>query len=372
MAQDEPLSLAKKITFSVISFFSLVVLLELISSIILIYRYRLTNNYTALLNESSISSLVNVAHKAAARLGLATTTGVYEYSTSANPSPFLVPDKDLGRSHKPGKYIITFSRKPRTSSEWERIETKVTINEDGSRWTGATPAGQNLPSIYIFGDSFVFGWGVNDEQTFAYLVQQALPGYKVNLLAREGYALSETLLQFKKIATRINERDIIILGYGDYYDKRNVVAPSWLREIESFFASRHVEVQFDLFLPKVSLNQDGSIRVSMVQQDCKHNRTYCDQKDPDNIEESAVTRAIINFIAANTDAKIYLLHFDGDSKNPALTGLLPNVSLISALPGDFSYVIYDDVMGFDRHPGPYWHYAISRRLIETLRFPAKP
>ena len=86
----------------------------------------------------------------------------------------------------------------------------------------------------------------------------------------------------------------------------------------------------------------------------------------------AVTRAIINFIAANTRAKVYLLHFGGDPRNPALTGLLPNVRLISALAGDFSYLIRDDVMGFDEHPGPYWHYAISRRLVETLGIPAIP
>ena len=28
--------------------------------------------------------------------------------------------------------------------------------------------------------------------------------------------------------------------------------------------------------------------------------------------------------------------------------------------------IQDDIEGFDSHPGPYWHYAISRRLLEIL------
>ena len=39
---------------------------------------------------------------------------------------------------------------------------------------------------------------------------------------------------------------------------------------------------------------------------------------------------------------------------------------ISALVSDFDYFISDDVVGFDPHPGPYWHYAISRKLIDVV------
>jgi hypothetical protein len=53
-------------------------------------------------------------------------------------------------------------------------------------------------------------------------------------------------------------------------------------------------------------------------------------------------------------------------------GLLSgSVRRISALGEDFHYVSMDSVLGFDPHPGPYWHYAISRKLIETLALPMR-
>ena len=77
------------------------------------------------------------------------------------------------------------------------------------------------------------------------------------------------------------------------------------------------------------------------------------------------TAALINYIAENTQAEVYLLHVAGDADNPVFA-MIRNVNLISALPSEFDYFIRDDIEGFDPHPGPYWHYAISRRLLEVL------
>lgn len=77
-----------------------------------------------------------------------------------------------------------------------------------------------------------------------------------------------------------------------------------------------------------------------------------------------VSAALINGIADHTPASVLLLHFDGDPKNPVLGMLSSRVTRLSALPKDFDAVIRDDILGFDSHPGPFWHYAISRKLIQ--------
>jgi hypothetical protein len=84
---------------------------------------------------------------------------------------------------------------------------------------------------------------------------------------------------------------------------------------------------------------------------------------------SRITAALINGIAETSSAPVYLLHFDGSKKNPIFGRLSDTVRRISALEEDFGYVSRDDVLGFDPHPGPYWHYAISRKLIEALAPP---
>src|SRR5262245_20192731 len=119
-------------------------------------------------------------------------------------------------------------------------------------------------------------------------------------------------------------------------------------------------------LPKATIDDDGAIRISYIQQRCSENEEYCKRDDPPRSEMRRVTAALVNYIAENTKAKTFLLHFAWRKKNPVLNLLDDSVTIVSALPEDFDYFISDDVAGFDQHPGPYWHYAISRIILESL------
>ena len=224
--------------------------------------------------------------------------------------------------------------------------------------------GPNKPSLFVFGDSFVFGEGVNDEQTFSFLLQQAMPNFNVRLFAAGGYSLTQAFLNFERLKHEISDRDTIIVGYGDFYDIRHVIAPSWLRELnEAIGMARGDRMGL---LPKASVNPNGVISFSYIQQDCSINRLYCEQPDPTKEEMQNVTAALANHIAENTGAKVYLLHFAGVADNPVLHLLSKRFVLISALADDFDYQITDDVLGYDPHPGPYWNYAIFKKLLAVL------
>ena len=120
-------------------------------------------------------------------------------------------------------------------------------------------------------------------------------------------------------------------------------------------------------LPKAVLDDRGVIRITHVLARCDENEGYCDQADPPKDEIDRITAALINEIAEISSAPVYLLHYDGSKENPIFGLLSSSVRKISALKEDFDYSIRDDIMGFDNHPGPYWHYAISRKLIEALK-----
>ena len=93
---------------------------------------------------------------------------------------------------------------------------------------------------------------------------------------------------------------------------------------------------------------------------------YCQRPDPPSAEMTAVSAALVNHVARTTPARVYLLHFAG-AADPALYAALdPKVTLVRALRADFDTVIQDDVLGFDGHPGPFWHDAIARRLLSAL------
>src|SRR5262249_6598211 len=101
-------------------------------------------------------------------------------------------------------------------------------------------------------------------------------------------------------------------------------------------------------------------------EDCALNQSYCAQPDPPHSEMTKVSAALINGIAIATKAPVYLLHFDGNADNPIFDLLNPRVFHISALDRDFDHFVRDNIAGFDLHPGPYWHYAISRKLLQSL------
>jgi hypothetical protein len=357
-----PVSRAKKFVFAILSAAFVALLFELLASITLMYTYRIKPNLFQ--SERSYSSSVNLIRAVGVRLGIVQSVGGYERKEETRPAPFFVSDSELGYKASPGLYTHSYSRRLKGDSNWQHFRTKVLINSDGTRWTG-NPNGDGKPSVYVFGDSFVFGTGVHDEQTFSFLLQQARPDdVRVRLFALGGYGLVQAFLTFKRLRPQITANDVIILGYADFYDVRHVLAPSLLRETTA--RAKTVTGYQGFFLPRASIKADGDIEISYQPEDCALNRSYCAQPDPPHAEMTKVSAALINGIAIAAKAPVYLLHFDGNADNPIFDLLNPRVVRISALDRDFDHFVRDNIAGFDLHPGPYWHYAISRKLLQSL------
>jgi hypothetical protein len=355
----------KNTLFAAITLVGTLFFLEMFASWALMLRMRLAKSENFTKYEPTYFSLLNIPYD---KFGLFDRRS--EYRITTEPKPRSGSDPELGYRLLPGKYQDIFSRRSRDSSEWERLPINVTIRNDGTRWTGECEPSSNTV-VYIFGDSWVFGTGVNDEQTFAFLLQLARKDMCVKLFAVDGYGMTQSFIQFHKLVDRIKPNDIVILGYADYFDVRNVAAPSRLR-LERDWHESHGLAEDSIMLPKADLDDLGAIHISYVQRRCDENGGYCDRNDPARDEMSRITTALINGIAETSSAPVYLLHFDGSKKNPIFGRLSDTVRRISALEEDFGYVLRDDVLGFDPHPGPYWHYAISRKLIEALAPPILP
>jgi hypothetical protein len=106
--------------------------------------------------------------------------------------------------------------------------------------------------------------------------------------------------------------------------------------------------------------------MSTIDQRCAMLGDYCRGPDPSQQEMTDVTAALVNQIAARSPAKVYLLHFAGSPDNPVRRQVSPKVEVIAAVRSEFDSVVQDDIIGFDGHPGPFWHYAISRRLLARI------
>ena len=349
----------RTVLYSALTVLVVAAVLEIGASWLMLIYYRAERVRDFEMVDGTYSALVNLAHRAARLVGAASPVAVVE---ETEPAPFFRPDPLLGYSAAPGTYTHTWSRRNATTGQWERFATRVTINPDGTRWVGGERTGK--PTVHIFGDSWVFGTGVPDELTFAGRLYQALPDRNVRLSALGGWALGQAVLNFDRL-TGVGPQDIVILGYAGYYDVRHVVAPSRLREIATWLDAIGQPIP-PFRLPKAQRDAEGSVTFSYLDQRCAALGDYCRQPDPPAAEMTAVTAALVNHIASKTAAKVYLLHFAGAPDQALYRQLDPKVGLIRALRGDFASVVQDDIMGFDGHPGPYWHYAISRKLLESI------
>jgi len=349
-------------------------LLEVTLSIFLLYLYRW--NVEEFHYESSSFSIVNATQLIIRKLtpNHRDDQADYLYRKQTTPNTFNIPDPVLGYVSKPGRYERIYQKKKPTDENWQSLKVNVTINHDGSRWTGGEKPTQetdqpseNNPTVYIYGDSFVFGIGVNDEHTFSYLLQQQAHNHTVKLFALGGYSLTQALINFRRQKHTITEQDILILGYADFYNDRHVLSPAHLLGKQRWFARQNPAlIERNYLLPKVVLDQNGAPQINYIHENCAENNGYCNQASPSSMEMAKTSAAIINYVSRETKANVFVLHLRGPKNDPVFDLLDPKVNVIHATNSDFKYHIQDDIEGFDRHPGPYWHYAISNRLFQTL------
>lgn len=108
--------------------------------------------------------------------------------------------------------------KPKASVYNEQLGTmKVTINADGIRGSkrySKTPS-QGVIRIVIVGDSFSFGEGVKDDETYPAYLEKIIPNSEVLNLAVHGYGIDQMTLLLEQIGYMYQPQFVIYAIIGD-------------------------------------------------------------------------------------------------------------------------------------------------------------
>jgi hypothetical protein len=282
-----------------------------------------------------------------------------ENRISSIPSPFFTPDASLGYTVGPGRYDVIFEQ-PRGKYKW-----RVTIDAEGRRAVNA-PATEDSRQIYLFGDSFFFGWGLNDPHVFSWLLQQDFPHNRVNNYSMSGYGTVHNYLQLLRLRSRVRAQDVLIFAYGDYFNERNCAAPRRVKEIYDF-STRGETVAAHSYAHPYAAVEHGEFTIRRVSGDCRANGGWCDRPDPSRAEMIDLTRRIFDEILDATQATVVVALLRGEPDDPVLIHLRKRqVSIIDLRPtGDFFEM--DDIAGFDQHAGPVAHYYYSEKAALYLR-----
>ncbi len=165
---------------------------------------------------------------------------------------FFVKHPTLGYTHLPGAFHVTLpdgyafnvTDLPNTLRVTHPLATYDSVN--------------TKEEIWIFGCSFTYGWALNDNETFAWLLQERFPQYEVVNYGVNGYGTLHSLIQFRE-ALAYKKPKVAILAYASFHDARN----TFLRKRQKAVATWNS--LGPLVQPYARLDDDGQLEIEMAE-----------------------------------------------------------------------------------------------------------
>jgi len=145
----------------------------------------------------------------------------WEYEkTEINNQKIFKHDYELGWISKQGVYELTIN-------DSKKSKIKFQIENRGNRYTGS----YNLEKdkIIFVGGSFTQGWGVNDHDTFPYLIQKKLNNFHIYNFAQSGYGGLQSLILLAREINNLQSTKLIIYGFIEHHEQRNTARSDWLK-----------------------------------------------------------------------------------------------------------------------------------------------
>jgi hypothetical protein len=281
----------------------------------------------------------------------------------ADPSPLYRRDGVYGYGIAPGNYAFTIC--PQEPGVTQTYRWTASIDADGGRRTAYVEPTSGR-RIVVLGDSWIFGWALNEEQTFSWLLQHYVGGrYVVRNFAQTGGGSTQELITVRQIADSLGPDDVVVLGYGDYYNVRNVAASSRIKREASYVGN--YKGPNALQHPRASL-KDGRVVIDFIPLDCSLLDGHCEKPDVPMADMQAVTVEIYREIVSRLQARIVVLHLAGPSDDPVVSFLSEQarVKVIDARLERSPHFALDDIPGYDPHPGALAHYAYFRLVRAYL------
>jgi hypothetical protein len=105
--------------------------------------------------------------------------------------------------------------------------------ESGRRKTSAAPP--EGPEVVAAGCSFTFGHGLNDQDTWPWLLQEKLPQHRVVNAGCMGYGTDQALVVAEREVRRHpSQIRAVVFGFGDFQIERNRCTQGWLVTVYPF------------------------------------------------------------------------------------------------------------------------------------------
>lgn len=276
----------------------------------------------------------------------------------------------LGYTHLPGQYKVTLAG----SYTFKATNLENTLRITHPLDTYHTDAARK--QMWILGDSITYGWSVNDEEAYAWLLQESFPDYEVVNFGVSGYGTLHSLIQLREALSRGQAPRVVVLAYASWHDVRNtfirirrkMLAPSAsLGPLNQPYARLTGDGRLEIFMDTVEYREFPLMRRSAF--------VHALEETYDNYEERhahshEVTKAIIKEMLDLCRAHNIEIVFASLTSDPTTA----DMSAYCQRLGIKTVSIYVDMnikennnLPYDSHPSALAHKQYARRLETFLR-----
>jgi hypothetical protein len=282
----------------------------------------------------------------------------------ADHGPLFYPDPLLGFVVHPGRYEIN------EQFDGLRHRFQLTINDAGLRATSYSST-QASRRIYITGDSGIFGWGVNDEETVPWLLQGRLPQYEVVNWSLTRYSTVHALLQLQQARARIGPEDVVVLTYHPTDVDTNVALPAFFRDFSDGLEAQLADAQFVAAInyPFGAIDDQGRFVIRRTKLSCFLSTAVadCGQVNVDQKAAMRVTERAFDEIIALHTGRFLVAIVGGSGSDPVISYLRAKGVLIADVTPHASEPESKDEIPTDTHGGAFWNHLMFIRLLSALQ-----
>jgi hypothetical protein len=294
-----------------------------------------------------------------------------EVDLSIDHGPLFHADAELGYSMYPGSYQITEKRDGRSH------RFTLTVDDSGRRITSYLASG-NSKRMYIAGDSALFGWGLDDEQTIPWLLQTRFPKVDVINLSLTSYSTIHSMIQLERISPAMTADDIVVLTYHLITNDFNVASAEMLGYLKSGFEQQlgDPDLLKNMMIPYGSIDSHGELEIRQFDMGCakQHSaRPQCSRPHASSRPQASsheavqVTEQAFDAIMTAYPAHFVVAFLGGPDSDPVIAHLRSKDVVIADLRTASGDPDANDEVSIDEHAGPFSHHTLYLRLADALR-----
>ena len=291
----------------------------------------------------------------------------------SKPEGCFIPKENKGIVLNPGEFSVSIGE----------LNYQVQHTEDSIRVVSLNQFEDSVvkPIIQLYGCSFTYGMGVNDEETYPWLLQKQFPLFKIENRGVPGYGQVQLLNQLKGNKSAFEGVKVIVLNYLPFHDERNTLNPVYQHKLNIGYQlskKQNPKLITDFSYPYATLEEESLVLNQLDIEEIENSFfwesssalfhtlfSWLRESRVDEKQDFEVSKALIKEIkiaCEEYDIKLVLTMMSNDQRS---SNLMTYCASIGVHVYDVSIDFNNQEMTnypYDKHPNPKAHGIIADKI----------